>query len=152
MTEQPARHTVGTITSDALDQLYAERDEARAAADRYLADGTKAVERLHWRAYNAEQRAEQAEAALAEARQWARHGYEIGQRHCGWSDHGVAPTWLTEGWPRVIDSCEHLQHLTRAEDTIARARRLASDWAVLRTHGGAAYELRAALEPQEPTP
>jgi hypothetical protein len=90
--------------------------------------------------------------ALDEARQWARHGYEIGQRHCGWSDHGVAPTWLTEGWPRAIDSCDHLHHLTQAEDTIARVRRLASGWALLRTHGAAAYELRAALEPQEPTP
>lgn len=44
-----------------------------------------------------------------EARMWARHGYEIGQRHCGWSDHGVAPEWLTEGFPPHIDSCEHLQ-------------------------------------------
>ncbi|MFE9844722.1 hypothetical protein [Streptomyces goshikiensis] len=35
---------------------------------------------------------------------------------------------------------------------IARVRQLATDWAVLRTHGGAAYELRAALNPQEPTP
>lgn len=41
-------------------------------------------------------RAEQAEAALSEARMWARHGYEIGQRSCTWSDYGVAPAWLTE--------------------------------------------------------
>ncbi|MFF4600585.1 hypothetical protein [Amycolatopsis sp. NPDC001370] len=34
---------------------------------------------------------------LQEARSWARHGYEIGQRSCTWSDHGVAPEWLT-GW------------------------------------------------------
>jgi NAD-dependent SIR2 family protein deacetylase len=68
VTEQPVRHTVDTITSDALDQLYADRDEARAAADRYLTNGTKAVERLHWRAHNAEQRAEQAEAAITRVR------------------------------------------------------------------------------------
>lgn len=37
------------------------------------------------------------EAQLAEARMWARHGYELGQRSNAWSDHGVAPTWLTEG-------------------------------------------------------
>lgn len=37
--------------------------------------------------------------ALDEARSWARHGYEIGQRSCTWADHGVAPAWLTEGWP-----------------------------------------------------
>lgn len=34
---------------------------------------------------------------LKEARHWARHGYEIGQRSCTWADHGVAPEWLTEG-------------------------------------------------------
>ena len=33
-----------------------------------------------------------------EARSWARHGYEIGQRSTLWSDHGVAPKWLTEGF------------------------------------------------------
>lgn len=33
--------------------------------------------------------------ALAEARSWAKHGYEIGQRSCTWSDQGVAPEWLT---------------------------------------------------------
>jgi hypothetical protein len=32
-------------------------------------------------------------------------------------------------------------------DTVARAHRLATSWAVLRTHGGAAYELREALSP-----
>jgi hypothetical protein len=36
---------------------------------------------------------------LEEARSWARHGYEIGQRSCTWSDHGVAPKWLTGHWP-----------------------------------------------------
>ena len=54
-----------------------------------------------------------------EARSWARHGYEIGQKHCGWTDHGVAPAWLTEGWPNSFDSCEHLKQaaeLEKAED------------------------------------
>jgi hypothetical protein len=37
--------------------------------------------------------------ALMDARHWARHGYELGQRSCSWSDDGVAPKWLTEGWP-----------------------------------------------------
>jgi hypothetical protein len=39
------------------------------------------------------------EEKLAEARMWARHGYEIGQEHCCWTDYGTAPAWLTEGWP-----------------------------------------------------
>lgn len=36
------------------------------------------------------------ETPLEEARRWARHGYEIAQRSATWSDHGVAPKWLTE--------------------------------------------------------
>lgn len=36
-------------------------------------------------------------AQIEEARSWARHGYEIGQRSNTWADHGVAPAWLTEG-------------------------------------------------------
>lgn len=36
------------------------------------------------------------------------------------------------------------------QQRIARVRQLAADWTVLRTHGSAAYELRAALdEPKE---
>lgn len=61
----------------------------------------------------------QAQAELAEARSWARHGYEIGQRHCGWTDHGVAPAWLTEGWPPHIDNCQHQAALAAAEARIA---------------------------------
>lgn len=59
-----------------------------------------------------------------EARSWARHGYEIGLRHCGWTDHGVAPAWLTEGWPPHIDSCEHLKHAADLEETEGIRRRV----------------------------
>lgn len=62
---------------------------------------------------------------LNEARMWARHGYEIGQKHCSWSDHGVAPAWLTEGWPPHFDSCEHLQHAAQYDEAVSRARALA---------------------------
>lgn len=47
---------------------------------------------------------------IDEARMWARHGYELGQRSNTWSDHGVAPAWLTDGhtigfgW-HVISAC-----------------------------------------------
>lgn len=44
-----------------------------------------------------------------EARMWARHGYEIGQRHCGWTDYGTAPAWLTDGWPPHFRSCPNLE-------------------------------------------
>lgn len=61
----------------------------------------------------------------AEARNWARHGYEIGQRHCGWSDHGVAPAWLTEGWPRSFGSCEHATQAAEYDTALTRVRGLA---------------------------
>lgn len=70
-----------------------------------------------------------------EARTWARHGYEIGQKHCGWTDHGVAPDWLTEGWPPRIDACEHLKRaadydeaLTRVRAAVARLRTTTPTW------------------------
>ena len=70
-----------------------------------------------------------------EARSWARHGYEIGQKHCSWTDHGVAPAWLTEGWPPHIDSCEHLKQaaeydeaLTRVHAEVARIRSITPTW------------------------
>jgi hypothetical protein len=72
-----------------------------------------------------------------EARQWARHGYEIGQRHCGWSDHGVAPAWLTEGWPPHIDSCEHLKQMAEFDEALTRVLEVASDLEALEAHGGA---------------
>jgi hypothetical protein len=61
-----------------------------------------------------------------EARNWARHGYEIGQKHCGWTDHGVAPEWLTEGWPPHIDSCEYLQQMAEFDEAIARVRAMST--------------------------
>lgn len=59
-----------------------------------------------------------------EARNWARHGYEIGQKHCGWTDHGVAPEWLTEGWPNSFDSCEHLKKAAEYDEALSRVRAL----------------------------
>jgi hypothetical protein len=59
---------------------------------------------------------------LEEARSWARHGYEIGQKHCSWSDYGVAPAWLTEGWPPHIGSCEFLKEAARYDETLTRVR------------------------------
>ena len=62
-----------------------------------------------------------------EARQWARHGYEIGQKHCGWTDHGVAPDWLTEGWPPHFDSCEHLKQMAEFDEALTRVRGLSTE-------------------------
>lgn len=87
-----------------------------------------------------------------EARQWARHGYEIGQKHCGWSDHGVAPDWLTEGWPSHFDSCEHLAKAADYDTALSRVLELADALETEDAHGGfwdanqeAARRIRAAV-------
>ena len=72
-----------------------------------------------------------------EARQWARHGYEIGQKHCGWSDHGVAPDWLTEGWPPHFDSCGHLKQAAEYDTALTRVLEVAADLEAAEAHGGA---------------
>lgn len=61
---------------------------------------------------------------LAEARSWARHGYEIGQRHCGWTDHGTAPAWLTDGWPPHVEACEHSARAVEYDTALTRVRGL----------------------------
>lgn len=101
--------------SSQLDGLKA-RDK-----DRELRDANERIERLL--------------AERDDARTWARHGYEIGQRHCGWSDHGVAPAWLTEDWPTSFDSCQHLKQaatydeaLTRVRAEVARIRTTSRTW------------------------
>ncbi len=67
-------------------------------------------------------------AEVDEARAWARHGYEIGQRHCGWTDHGVAPAWLTDGWPPHIDDCQHSAALGQAEAQRSEAAQLSHQY------------------------
>ena len=71
--------------------------------------------------------AKQLTEARDEARMWARHGYEIGQRHCGWSDHGVAPDWLTKGWPYSFDSCEHLKQAAELDEAVTRVRAVSTE-------------------------
>ena len=85
-------------------------------------------------------------ADLGEARSWARHGYEIGQRHCGWADHGVAPAWLTEGWPPHIESCEHLKQAADLDEALARVRaEVARIRSITPTWGPVADLIEAAL-------
>ncbi|WP_326613252.1 hypothetical protein OIE62_05800 [Streptomyces scopuliridis] len=40
------------------------------------------------------------------------------------------------------------RHRRIAADAVERARKLATDWAVMRAYGSAAYELRAAIDPE----
>jgi hypothetical protein len=76
-------------------------------------------------------------AELAEARRWARAGYEIGQRHCSWTDHGAAPAWLTEGWPNSFDSCEHLKKAAEYDTALGRVLEVAASLESAEAHGGA---------------
>lgn len=88
-----------------------------------------------------------AREALAEARMWARHGYEVGQKHCSWSDHGVAPEWLTEGWPPHFDSCEHLKRACEYDETITRVRaEVARIRSTTPTWGPVAARIEAAID------
>lgn len=66
-----------------------------------------------------------AEQQTAEARTWARHGYEIGQRSCLWADHGVAPAWLTEGWPLHFEADPLLEENLKLECALATAQEAA---------------------------
>ncbi|MFJ8791419.1 hypothetical protein [Streptomyces sp. NPDC102462] len=66
-----------------------------------------------------------------------RLNYEVQQWRSTYGEHALRDT---------------LARLHRAEAAVGRALKLATRWAVLRTHGGAAVELRAALaEPKEST-
>ncbi|MFI8278548.1 hypothetical protein ACIGBH_27480 [Streptomyces sp. NPDC085929] len=105
--EQPARHTVDTITSDALDQLYAEIAMQTQWAVTYKSAWHSAQARAVGRR-DAIARAEQAEAALTRARGYAAH-----------------------------------------LDQYADATASVADRALFRA---IATDLRAALDPQEPTP
>ncbi|MET8694702.1 hypothetical protein ABZV65_19415 [Streptomyces bauhiniae] len=141
----PANDTSGYLNSrqaaDAMVRVQIEGDAEEAvrrgveyATRQYGADATNV------RDQDAELRAanewiERLASERDEARQWARHGYKIGQRHCGWTDHGVAPAWLTDGWPPHIDSCEHLKEaavydeaLTRVRAEVARIRATTRTW------------------------
>ena len=65
---------------------------------RMLLDAQGEATDLATRAERAEALVEELRASVEEARGWARHGYELGQRNCTWSDWGVAPAWLTDGY------------------------------------------------------
>ncbi|MEU1272960.1 hypothetical protein [Streptomyces sp. NPDC005799] len=101
-----------------LADVYRKLDEVKAKSDVRVYLGDMEVSSVS--STNAEAR----DKELSEARQWARHGYEIGQKHCGWTDHGVAPAWLTEGWPNSFDSCEHLKQAAAYDEALSRVRAL----------------------------
>jgi hypothetical protein len=116
-------------------QLTRMRDEATIRATKAEADRRAAENELGQLRRLVAQLTEQRD----EARMWARHGYEIGQRHCGWTDHGVAPAWLTDGWPVDLGSCETTARAEQAEARIAAVE------TVLHRYQGCASNTAAAL-------
>lgn len=148
-------------SEDARRHLNRERDELHAEVG--LAQGQlhsaalSAVRGKHATIRELIERAEQAEGERNEARMWARYGYEIGQRHCSWSDHGVAPDWLTNGWPNSFDSCEHLQKAAEYDTAICRALEVVNELEAADVHGSAwdanqeaARRIREVLRPSSP--
>ncbi|WP_171111251.1 MULTISPECIES: hypothetical protein [unclassified Streptomyces] len=113
------RHTVDTITSDQLDAL-----QLRAAR---MEHATKQAAELAVRLEDAEATAEQHARnteTVARERETYRQAWKEAQRMRAKAE----------------------QRTKQAEAAIARVRKLASRWAVLRAYGGAATELRAALD------
>lgn len=47
-----------------------------------------------------------------DARSWACHGYEIGQRSATWSDQGVAPSWLLDSYKPKPPVCKGIEGAT----------------------------------------
>jgi hypothetical protein len=127
-----------------LIELAAERQRELAGLYRKVDERPEA--QLRAEALHAESRAELTRSENArdelrkqrdEARMWARHGYEIGQKHCGWTDHGVAPGWLTDGWPPHFDSCEHLKRASDYDMAISRGLQVADELEAADVHGSA---------------
>ncbi|WP_218108699.1 hypothetical protein [Streptomyces sp. EN16] len=122
----PANDTSGYLRDAVESGAETERDEMHAelglAPGQLHSAALSAIRGKHANIHELIGRAEHAEIERDEARLWARHGYEIGQKHCGWSDHGVAPAWLTEGWPPHIDSCEHLKQAVEYDEALTRVR------------------------------
>lgn len=148
---EPLLHVGGFEGDEEILRLTEERDELHAeiglAHGQLHSAALSAIRSKHANIRELIERAEQAEAERDDARNWARHGYEIGQRHCGWSDHGVAPVWLTEGWPRSFDSCEHAKQAAEYDTALSRVRSLAERWLYTGDRkDGPLKELRQALD------
>ncbi|MGW8762350.1 hypothetical protein ACWGN5_07605 [Streptomyces sp. NPDC055815] len=99
----------------------------------------RARDRMQYRLDAAEAAMVEAEQDRDEARSWARHGYEIGQRSCTWSDYGVAPAWLTEEQPASVPPV-HIGDGANAEDCPACSGT------------NPPYPFICPGQPQEPTP
>jgi len=189
--EQPGRHTVDTITSDALDALYEQLDAAqRTSLARQLDTANRAFAAAHLRAARngaaldrtrrahastiiearrQAARAEQAEAELGEHRNnylgacttiAAMHAAAVGRDDLG-PTRGVVEdvadvrTAMLQAQLERDTACRSFNAAALSLDdalaTIARVRAAIAraDWPHAQVP---AADIRAALDPQEPTP
>ncbi|MFE0699143.1 hypothetical protein [Streptomyces sp. NPDC058872] len=132
-TQQAERHTVDTITSDALDALYEQLEAAQQTElARQLATCDKAFASATLRAAQSGARAKRAEAELTALKAIAT-GY---CGHCGRGDCSpTAQQWL-----------DQRDRANKAEATIERVR----TWGAQTQHGAAAAEVLAALDEEQP--
>jgi hypothetical protein len=148
MTE--VRHTVDTITDDALDALYdriAELEKQTNTDVQVMEKADQETDALAdvMRRYKTwgEQQHERAEAAT-----------RVGIRYMIAAERYEA-AWRSARHRAAVLSSEVTRRaplLGQSQAALARVHALATQWAVLRTYGSAATELRTALaEPTEPT-
>jgi hypothetical protein len=166
------RHTADTITDDALDALYDEREQLlnelggrdEEARERWIEQqldetGLKAMDFRNGMAMELEPARElvahwvgAARAMLGDAPNYTETPIEmevkVGEspERFAFVLQRVAPDALTPHQARQRAE----ERADKAEAAIDRARKLASRWAVLRAYGSAATELRAALDGPEP--
>ncbi|MFI5831070.1 hypothetical protein ACIA6C_28115 [Streptomyces sp. NPDC051578] len=159
--EQPVRYIVATITSDVLDQLYARLVKAEQDAK----DSITAAAHLTTLVGRRSERAEQ--AAKAERRRADTAQTELRTLRAGLRANGAEPTQLQNLWAQIslrnrqwraakqrAEQAEAVLVRVRAEcDRIEAAVRDTPTSADL-TGGylAALRHIRAALDPQEPTP
>ncbi len=92
-------------------------------------------------------------ASVEDARSWARHGYEIGQRSCTWSDQGVAPAWLTEGHaPESLEPTEDQRRMFGLDEENARLRARITELEAAQSEPHAYIVVKRTRRPEEGSP
>jgi hypothetical protein len=74
---------------------------------------------------------EQARQEVQEARGWAKHGFELGQRSCTWSDQGVAPRWLLDSYPPGPARPETDNEMDRAAASEMNTKEQSTGWVAI---------------------
>ncbi|AZM54145.1 hypothetical protein DMA15_17505 [Streptomyces sp. WAC 01529] len=138
------RYTADTITDNALDELYQRVARAEEEADAAVAAAARLTTLVGQRSERAE-RATEKQRRRAEIAESELHTLRSGLRA-----NGADPTNIQNLWAQIRLRNRQWHAAKRECDqnaaAIERARALATRWAVLRTHGSAAAELRAALD------